>query len=116
MELAERTAMDVTLTNVNASLAMGSARALLEGRAPAAPSIPVEMAGAPNFAGAHPGEQISELPRGQWALDSSRGELVYLPRWRRNLTVDDPEGALRFHLKLDGKIYKLVPTTTYSWQ
>lgn len=116
MEQAERMAMETTVTNVNASLALGSARALLEVRSSAPPSIVTEMAGSPNFAGAIRGSELGGIARGQWAYDSGTGELVYLPRLRRGLTVEDPESALRFRLDQNGKINKLVPTTTYVWE
>jgi hypothetical protein len=116
MEQAERMAMETTVTNVNASLALGSARALLEARSSAPPSLLTEMAGSPNFAGAIRASELGGIARGQWAYDSSSGELIYLPRLHRGLTVEDPESALRFRLNQNGKNYKLVPTATYIWQ
>ena len=116
MEIAERMAMEATVMNVNAALQLRSARAMLEGRSPEAPSVASQMAGSPNYAGALGTADLGGLDRAQWAFDSTRSELVYLPRLRRGLSVDDPDDAIRFRLGLDGKIYKLVPTNEYVWQ
>jgi hypothetical protein len=118
MELAERTAMEVTVMNVNSALVVRSALAMLAGQGIPAGANPFDLAGAspPNFLGDLRSPDLGTLERRTWIFDIDSKELVYLPRLHRTLVTQDPHQALRFHAVSDGKSTKLVPTTEYSWQ
>jgi hypothetical protein len=118
MELAERTAMEVTVMNINSALVVRSAHAMLAGRGIPAGANPFELAGSapPNFTGAFRSPDLGALERRTWVFDTDSKELVYLPRFRRALVTEDPDQALRFRTVTDGKIAKLVPTTPFSWR
>jgi hypothetical protein len=118
MELAERSAMEVTVMNVNSALAVRSAQAMMTGHAMPAGADPFELAGSspPNFLGALASPDLASVQRGVWLFDSDRKELLYLPRFRRELTTSDPDQAIRYHAVADGKTTKLVPTLKFVWQ
>ena len=119
MELSERAAMETTILNLNAGLAVRSAFASLSGRPVQTEGNPFELAGAPspvNFGGVVRAADPGELPRGLWFFDPDRRELVYLPRLQRGLTVDAPGSLLRFKLDHTRHPLKLVPTITYAWK
>lgn len=123
MELAERTAMEVTVSNVNSGITITLAYVIMGGdRAKQAEVLtqnPFQLAKmAPsNFWGEVNRPDLGAYERGGWIFDSFRSELVYLPRLRRGLKTTEPEGALRFHLAgpVNGVLYMLVPTSRYTW-
>lgn len=122
MELAERTAMEVTVSNVNSAINVQRAFGMLAGRAIDNPSAPprnpftlAEMAPA-NFIGEVDSPDLASLERGQWVFDRTRRELIYLPRLRQGLATSDPDGAIRFKLDPRGNtISALVPAAKYTW-
>ena len=122
MELAERTVMEVTVSNVNSALNVRRAYEMLAGRAANDPSAPLrnpfELAGMSpaNFHGEIDSPSLASLERGHWVFDRIRRELIYLPRLRRGLTTADPDSAIRFRLEPRGNaISMLVPTSEYTW-
>jgi general secretion pathway protein G len=118
MELAERSAMEVTVMNVNSALAVRSAQAMLTGHAMPADADPFELVGfgPPNFLGALTSPDLASVQRGVWLFDADRKELLYLPRFRRGFTTSDPDQAIRYRAVVDGKTTKLVPTSKFVWQ
>jgi general secretion pathway protein G len=118
MELAERTVMVLTVSNVNSALSVRSAFGVLAGRATTDKlSNPFDLAGMSpgNFVGELDSPNLATLERGQWVFDRIRRELIYLPRLRRGLALSDPEGAIRFRLEHRGPNSMLVPTSEYTW-
>ena len=122
MELAERTAMEVTVSNVNSAINIRRAFGMLAPRGTKDPSAPprnpfalAEMSPA-NFIGEVDLPDLANLERGQWVFDRTRRELIYLPRLRRGLDTADPDGAIRFKLEPRGNtVSVLVPTLEYVW-
>ena len=120
MELAERTAMEVTVQHVNAALQIQRAAELLEGRKPptkVAPH-PFELARV-RVINVHPDladpNRLAELERGFWVFERAGGELIYLPQHHRRLQSED--GVVRFRLeRAPGAPYVLVPTAKYFWE
>jgi len=122
MELAERTVMEITVSNVNSALNVRRAYDMLSGRAANDPTAPLrnpfELAGMSpaNFHGEIDSPSLGSLERGRWVFDRSTRELIYLPRLRRGLTTTDPDGAIHFRLEPRGNgISMLVPTSKYAW-
>ena len=122
MELAERTVMEVTVSNVNSALNVRRAYDMLAGRPTNATNVvplnPFELAGMSpaNFLGETDSPSLADLERGHWVFDRTRRELIYLPRLRRGLATSDPDGAIRFKLEPRGStISALVPTLKYVW-
>lgn len=123
MELAERTTMEVTVSQVNSAIHLARAVAMLKGQPAdsqaAASGDPFHLAGmAPrNFLGAIDQPALGSLERGVWLFDRSTGDLIYLPRLSRGLTTNDPDGAIRFRLvpSPSGSVPVLVPTSHYTW-
>lgn len=121
MELAERTSMMVTVSQVNSAIHLGRAVAMLRGQSPASPAggDPFELAGITprNFMGAVDRPSLALLERGVWIFDRSAGEAIYLPRLHRQLMTDDPHQAIRFRLMppSSGAVPVLVPTSKFTW-
>jgi hypothetical protein len=123
MELAERTAMEVTVSHVNSGIAITLAHVILGGdqakQAEVLRQNPFQLAKmAPaNFWGDTNRPDLRTYERGGWIFDTSRSELVYLPRLRRGLKTTEAEEALRFHLSgpVNGVFYRLVPASKYTW-
>jgi hypothetical protein len=121
MEVAERTAMDVTLTRINSAINIQLAADRIGGRLPriaeALQRNPFEVArmSPGNFLGELEEPDLELLDRGNWLFDRTRKELVYLPRLRRGLQAS--ENVLRFRLERRGaEAYVLAPVTPYSWR
>src|SRR5687767_14436717 len=118
MEIAERTAMDVTISRVNSAIQVRRALDMLrQGRSSApAGENPFEFARftPPNFRGEVLAAEVYRLKKGSWAFDPLRQEVLYLPRLRRLLTIGDPDGAIRFRMGTD-RGFMLVPTSSYTW-
>jgi hypothetical protein len=119
LELAERTAMEVTVSRVNSAINLRRAQDMLrEGRASAPKGEnPFEFARVKqaNFRGEVLAAELYRLERGSWAFDPLRQEVVYLPRLHRLLEVDDPDGAIRFRI-VPERGFMLVPTSQYRWE
>jgi hypothetical protein len=123
MELAEKSAMDTTISALALGINARVALDMLRGPAPVRPAWsgrnPFELAGtAPaSFVGDLGMRELASLERPAWIFDEQRGELLYLPRLHRTLTTADPAGALRFRLvpHAHGLGYQLVSTSRYNW-
>lgn len=120
MELAERTAMIVTVNNVNSALHIQRALALLEGRSEKqSQRNPLDLAKV-RVTNRHPDapdrEKIAQLERGYWVYDQSRRELVYLPSLHRRLQTEDVQGTVPFRLLSDPMGPLLVPAVHYTWE
>lgn len=123
MELAERTAMEVTVQHVNSALRIRRATELLDGAAlepvKALQRNPFEFARVkvPNV---HPdvadAKALPELERRYWVFDRSDRELIYLAQHHRGLHGEGPQGLVRFRLVESAERgYLLVPAAKYSW-
>lgn len=122
MELAERTAMQITVNNVNNALTMRRALDLLENRAEnhaLRPRNPFEVAGMrvtnrhPDISGS---DKLAELDRGYWVYDVTAKELIYLPNLYRHLHTEAEGSTVRFRLAAGPDAnYRLVPAAHYSW-
>ena len=120
MEVAEKTAMDSTLSNVALAINVRYASRLMAGERDDASwtrQNPFELAKAfpPNYRGAG-GEDLDGADRPAWFFDIERAEIVYLPRLHRFLTTPT-DNVLRFALQRSrgGAGYVLVPTSKYQW-
>ena len=106
MELAERTAMEVTLSNVTAALNTRFVFEKLKGD------------DGPAWESRDPFELLSmRPPSDNWSYDAEQKELVYRPSLRRYLHIDEPGNALRFRLtpQRGGVGYRLVPAAGFRW-
>lgn len=121
MEIAERAAMQETVTRINSGLNLLLARALMQGRRlePPQGQDPFTLAGvtSPNFLGERDFPDLHADSRA-WVYDRSRRELIYLPRLTRGLRTEDPDGVIRFRLVADtgSPGYALVPVAPYTWE
>lgn len=105
MELAERTAMEATLSNVTSAINVQLVRAVLKGEKPEVQQHnPFDLAGVPP-------------PSRSWSYDVEQKELVYRPSLRRHLHTDEPGGQLRFRLAPHraGLGYQFVPVAGFQW-
>jgi general secretion pathway protein G len=118
LELAERTVVVLTVSNVNSALNVRRAYDMLGGQAMNdRVRNPFELAGMSpdNFLGEIDSPSLATLERGQWVFDRTRRELIYLPRLHRGLETADPDGAIRFKLELQRGVSMLVTTSDYAW-
>lgn len=122
VELAERSAMELTLSRLNAAVNVRLALDRLggvEGSIRSDPGRnPVELARLPmtNFHGELDSSRLEELERGFWVFDRTRRELIYLPRLHRRLEVPGGGAAIRFRgVILPNDTFMLVPTHQYLW-
>ena len=118
MELAERTAMEVTVQQVNAALQIQRAAELLEGKRPVKGEPHPFVLARVRVPNVHPDladpKRLGELERGYWVFDRSGAQLIYLPQLHRRLQSD--EGVVRFRLERAlGAPYVLVPVAQYFW-
>jgi hypothetical protein len=121
MEIAEKTAMQATLNNIASAVNVRYASGLVGGgpmditdwvgRNPfdLARTVPQHYAGDLDF------RDPTAIERPAWIFDAAKGELLYLPRLHRNLSVE--AGVLRFKLvrHRSGAGFMLAPTSPYSW-
>lgn len=117
MELAERSAMEVTVQRINGGLRLRRATEIIAGRAASA-AAPEDVfafayvAPPSTFAGAG---ATAEAP-GLWRYDPAGGELVYSPRHRRTLKTAAPDGTVHFRLSRDESgLWVLAPAYAYAW-
>jgi hypothetical protein len=122
MEIAERAAVETTVTRVNAALNIRLAYELVRGNKPDANAWlrrnPFELADAwpPNFVSGVEPFDLSAIERGSWSYDQGRAELIYLPRSRAILDLAKADRALRFRLvqRPSDRTYVLVPTPSVA--
>jgi hypothetical protein len=107
-EVAEKAAMEATLSRLHAALYTRIAYLALRGDREAIDALPTQSPFATavmrttNYMGEFVGFP-TEAVDGQWFYDRLRHELVYVPRHRRHLRADADEPAspgLRFRLEL----------------
>lgn len=122
LELAERSAMEMTVARVNSAINVQLASEMLGGHLiyvkPALRRNPFELAKMhqSNYLGELDDPDFSTLERGNWVFDRRRAELVYLPRMQNGLKTP-ADGAIRFQLVRRGAFtYMLVPTSDYVWR
>jgi hypothetical protein len=122
MEVAERTVMEATVSNVNSALDVrwlyGNLGSETVQKGTIAAANPFELAGMSpgNFAGEVNSPILADFRRGQWVFDRSQRELIYVPQLRRGLDTADPDGALHFRLEDRGNAhFRLVSTSKYLW-
>ena len=123
MELAERTAMEVTVQHVNSALRLRRAAELISGGVEEPVKVlqtnPFDLARV-KVSNVHPdvadAKMLPELERRYWVFDRGDRELIYLPQLHRGLHTEDPEGLVRFRIIDSGdRVYLLVPIGKYSW-
>ena len=107
MELAERTAMEATLSNVTSAV---NTRLVLE---------VMKNNQLPDWQKRNPFDLAGvAAPSDNWTFDAEQMELVYRPSLRRHLHTDDPGSPLRFRLtaRRAGLGYLLVPAAGFQWR
>lgn len=123
MEMAEKTAMETTVTNVTVGLNLRYAAAVMAGQ-PVNPKQwmaqnPFELAKAfpPGYAGELSAAASEPASRPAWFFDTARKQVVYLPRLHSHLEVEDGSEEIRFRLRPhpSGFGFALVPARSYSW-
>jgi hypothetical protein len=122
MEMAEKAAMETTVTNVTAAINIRYAMLLMDGRASESAqwtsANPFELARAfpPNYRGIA-GPNSEPFDRPAWIFDPEHAELVYLPRLYSHL-ADGESDEVRFRLERhrSGFGFLLAPTSPYKWE
>jgi hypothetical protein len=122
MEMAEKTAMQTTLSNMNTGLNLDYAGRLIAGermdKAGWMSGNPFALARTfpPGYGGELAGRDAASLPRPAWIFDPARREIVYLPRLHKHLRGTG-EAEIRFRLDLhpSGFGFVLVPVSPYDW-
>lgn len=122
MEMAEKTAMQATVSNVTSALNLRYASHVMAGQpvdvAQWMSSNPFELAQA--FPAAYRGElkreDVAQIERPAWLFDAARREILYLPRLHKHLRAAS-EGEVRFRLEPhhSGFGFALVPTSAFDW-
>jgi hypothetical protein len=122
MEMAEKTAMETTVTNVSSALTIYYATEVLAGKrvdeVKWLQTNPFEIVKAfpPNYVMDLGGREPASLDRPAWYFDAKTYELVYLPRLYSHLeTGGEPEVRFRFRANPSGIGFVLAPTNGYSW-
>lgn len=123
MEVAERTAVQATVAQLNAAITTRLAYEVMRGEVGNVQAWtrrnPFELAriSQSNFAGELE-STVGAIDRGSWVFDAVRAELIYSPRLRFGLQTSDPDGILRFHgvASPNGMGFMLVPTSPYRWE
>jgi hypothetical protein len=122
MEMAEKAAMETTVSTVTSALNVHYARRVMAGEAVDArrwlAGNPFELARAfpAGYMGELDGRDPSTFDRPAWFFDTARREVLYLPRLRRHLS--SPFGSeVRFQLarRPSGLGFVLAPTSPYEW-
>lgn len=122
MEMAEKTAMETTISTVTSALNLRYARHLMAGEAVDArrwlAGNPFELAHAfpSGYMGELRGRDPSTFDRPAWFFDAARREVLYLPRLRRHLS--SPFGSeVRYRLARhpSGLGFVLAPTSPFEW-
>lgn len=123
MEMAEKAAMETTLSNVTTALNLRYAAALMAGESVDSArwqrANPIELAQAfpPGYGGELNGRDASRLDRPSWFFDAARAEVLYLPRLHAHL-ISASGAEIRFHLVRhpSGLGFLLAPTSPYEWR
>lgn len=122
MEMAEKTAMETTVSNVTAAINLRYASLVMTGNAADnkrwstwSTTNPFRLADAfpPNYRGTLGAEQRLEADRPSWVFDPLRAELVYLPRLHNHLGADEVRFKLERHPSGFG--FLLAPSPPYNW-
>jgi Tfp pilus assembly major pilin PilA len=125
MEMAEKAAMQTTVTNVASAINLRYAMLAMSGRQADSGQWfrrnPFDLAGIspPNYQGVlgtASASSILDIGRPAWVFDPAKAELVYLPRLYSHL--DDGEvDQLRFRLEpnASGFGFVLAPAAPYRW-
>lgn len=120
LELAERTAVEVTVQRVNTGLRLKLATDIIAGRRPGEgisqtnPFALADVAPPPTFRGDAQGANAIEA--GTWVFDRVSRELVYRPRHRRGLITQHVDGSIRFRVMPHPHgHWALTPTNAYQW-
>ena len=115
-EVAEKTAMEATVSRLQSALYVRAAKTVLSGRSAIerdwAERNPVLLAHAelPNYLGEFEHPDLSALDSGNWLYDRGRHELVYLVRRANSFSGGtDPVPAIRFRLQVER-----TPSGSYS--
>jgi len=106
MELAERTAMEATLSNVTSAVNTRLAIEVMQSNK------------LPDWQKRNPFEVAGlAAPSENWSFDAEQMEIVYRPSLRRHLHTDHPGSPLRFRLarRHAGLGYLLVPAAVFQW-
>ncbi len=131
-ELAEKTAVELTVLNVRSGMRFAIADGMINGRgAQAGDILQANPMGwlekpPPDYAGEIAGSAVASLPEGSWFFDTERREFGYLPRLDFHLTIEAAAGgaaerALRWRVRgmraKNGEVedVSLVPVTRYRW-
>lgn len=124
MELAERTAMEVTVQHVNSALRLRRAAELISGGVEEPVKVlqtnPFDLARV-KVSNLHPdiadAKMLPGLERRYWVFDRGDRELIYLPQLHRGLHTEGVDDLLRFRVIDSGdRLYVLVPVGKYSWE
>lgn len=123
MEMAEKTAMETTVSNVTAALNLNYAARIMAGeRVDAASWIasdPFRLAKAlpAGYAGDLDGRDKADFGRPAWLYDAEHHQIVYLPRLHSHLQGLESD-EIRFGLKRhpSGFGFMLAPVWPYEWR
>ena len=119
LELAERSAMEVTVQRVNTGLRLRMAAHIIGGTPSggrpesADPFVFAGVAAPPNYRGA--ADESSAALSGSWTYDGGSGELIYRPRIGRFLATSHADGSIRFRLVPAQTGWTLAATGAYTW-
>ena len=131
-ELAEKTAVELTILNVRSGMRFAIAEGMIRGSgAKATDMLQANPLGwlekpPPGYAGEVGSGAVGSLPSGSWFFDSERREFGYLPRLGFHLAIE-PAGkvaadpAIRWRVRGsrakngDVEDVSLVPVTRYRW-
>ena len=122
LAIAERSAMEVTLSNARSGLHLRLAYERMKGvlsrerQWDGGNPFSLAQVKAQNYVGELDDEQT--VPPGMWAFNRQTGELVYRPKYPRGLMLSDGESLLRFRLNVSGAagVPQLVAVASYTWE
>ena len=131
-ELAEKTAVELTVLNVRSGMRFAIADGMINGRsAQGGDILQANPMGwlekpPPDYLGEVPASAVASLPSGSWFFDAERREFGYLPRLDFHLTIEAAgdaaaERALRWRVRglraKNGEVedVSLAPVTRYRW-
>ena len=122
MEMAEKAAMEMTVSNVSSALNVYYATQVMTGAQTESANWtkrnPFELAHTfpPGYLGELGQRDTATVARPAWLFDAANAELLYLPRLHSHLSSALP-GELRFRLRHRGSGFgfMLVPAAPYEW-
>jgi len=128
-EIAEKTAVDVSVLRIRSGLQLQLALASMKGRSldyarwPRGNPFELAQMFPPNYLGELDPEDLAALPAGNWYFDRRNVELVYLVNRSGHFSGGtDPVPAIRYRLdpgQRIGRSYpdaKLVAAAPYRWE